>query len=112
MRLIGAAPGQISVIAAVESTAAAVAGTAVGFGLFLLFRHPVAAIPFTGDPFFVSDLSLGIADVLLVALGVPAGAAVAARIALRRGRVFPPRGGRPGTPRPPPAGRVVPPPGR
>src|SRR2546421_1320657 len=108
MRLIGATPRQISVIAAVESTAAAVAGTAVGFGLFLLFRHPVAAIPFTGDPFFVSDLSLNLADVLLVALGVPAGAAVAARMALRRVRISPLGVVRRVTPRAPRAYRLIP----
>ena len=45
MRLVGATPRQISVVAAVEATVAAVAGTAVGFGLFFAFRGPLA-----GDP--------------------------------------------------------------
>ena len=40
----------------------------------------MAAIPFTGERFFPDDLSLGAVDVLLVALGVPAAAAVAARL--------------------------------
>jgi hypothetical protein len=48
-----------------------------------LFRHALAAIPFTGAPFFPADLSLGPADILLVAIGVPAAAATAARVALR-----------------------------
>ena len=52
MRLVGATPRQISVISAVESVAAAVVGTAVGFGLFFALRDPLAAIPFTGAPFF------------------------------------------------------------
>ena len=38
MRLVGATPRQISVISAVEATVAAVAGVAVGFALFFLFR--------------------------------------------------------------------------
>ncbi|MGC9666179.1 FtsX-like permease family protein [Planosporangium sp. 12N6] len=108
MRLIGATPRQISVISAVESTAAAVAGTAVGFGLFFLFRHRLAAIPFTGEPFFPADLSLNVLDVLLVALGIPVGAAVAARIALRRVRISPLGVTRRVTPRAPRAYRLVP----
>ncbi|MCW2862217.1 MAG: hypothetical protein JWP48_3925 [Actinoallomurus sp.] len=108
MRLVGATPRQVSVVSAVESTVAAVAGTAVGFGLFFLFRTPLAALPFTGDPFYPSDLSLGLTDVLLVALGVPLAAAVAARIALRRVRISPLGVSRRATPRAPRAYRLIP----
>jgi cell division protein FtsX len=108
MRLVGATPRQIAVIATVESTVAALAGVTAGFGLFFLFRRPVAAIPFTGVPFFPSDLSLGAADVLLVALGIPLGAALAARIGLRRVRVSPLGVVRRVTPRPPRAWRLIP----
>jgi hypothetical protein len=52
MRLTGALPRQISVIAAVESTVAAFLGMAAGFGIFFGLRGPLAAIPFTGEPFF------------------------------------------------------------
>jgi hypothetical protein len=89
MRLVGATPRQVSVISAVESTVAAVAGTIVGFGLFFLLQGPVAAIRLTGERFYPSDLSLGLADTLLVAIGVPLAAAIAARIALRRVRISP-----------------------
>ncbi|MEK8105468.1 FtsX-like permease family protein [Micromonospora sp. M12] len=44
MRLVGATPRQISMVAAVEAATAAVAGTAVGFGLFYAFRDPLASI--------------------------------------------------------------------
>ena len=108
MRLIGATPGQVSLVSAVESTVAAVAGTAAGFGLFFLFRDPLAAIPFTGVPFFPDDMSLSLADVLLVALGVPAGAAVAATVALRRVRISPLGVTRRVRPRPPRAYRLLP----
>jgi hypothetical protein len=84
MRLVGATPGQISVISAVESTVAAGIGAAAGFGLFFALRPVIAAIPFTGEPFYAHDLSLTVVDVLLVAVGIPIGAAIAARIALRR----------------------------
>lgn len=108
MRLVGATPKQISVVAAVEATAAAVAGTALGFILFFAFRGSLAQIPFTGMPFFTSDMSLGVLDVLLVALGVPAGAAVAAQISLRRVRISPLGVTRRVTPRAPRAYRLIP----
>ncbi|MFE0529122.1 FtsX-like permease family protein [Micromonospora parva] len=108
MRLVGATPRQISTVAAVEAAAAAVAGTAVGFGLFYAFREPLAGIPFTGMPFFPSDMSLGVLDVLLVALGVPAGAALAAQVSLRRVRISPLGVTRRVTPRAPRAYRLIP----
>ncbi|MEU7752614.1 FtsX-like permease family protein [Micromonospora sp. NPDC049171] len=108
MRLVGATPRQIAMVAAVEATAAAIAGTAVGFGLFYAFRDPLASIPFTGMPFYPNDMSLGVLNVLLVALGVPAGAAVAAQVSLRRVRISPLGVTRRVTPRAPRAYRLIP----
>ena len=108
MRLVGATPGQVSVVSAVESTVAAVAGTVAGFGVFFLLRIPLAGLPFTGEPFYPADLSLGAADILLVAVGVPVAAAVAARIALRRVRISPLGVNRRVTPRAPRAYRMIP----
>jgi hypothetical protein len=108
MRLKGATPRQISLIAAVESTVAAVAGMVAGFGLFFGLRIPLASIPFTGTPFFPSDLSLSLPDVLLVALGVPLAAAIVARLALRRVRISPLGVTRRVTPKAPRAWRVLP----
>ena len=108
IRLAGATPRQISLIAAVESTVAAVAGMAAGFGLFFGLRIPLASIPFTGTPFFPSDLSLSLPDVLLVALGVPLAAAIVARLALRRVRISPLGATRRVTPKAPRAWRVLP----
>ncbi|MGI5520665.1 FtsX-like permease family protein [Micromonospora sp. CA-259024] len=108
MRLVGATPRQISVVAAVEATAAAVVGTALGFVLFYALRGPMAGIPFTGMPFFPSDMSLSVLDILLVALGVPAGAAVAAQVSLRRVRISPLGVTRRVTPRAPRAYRLIP----
>ena len=89
MRLVGATPHQISVIAAVEATVAAVAGVAVGFALLFVFRPLLIHVPFTGAPLAPGDLSLRWLDVVLVVLGVPIVAAASARIALRRVRVSP-----------------------
>ncbi|OHV51324.1 FtsX-like permease family protein [Pseudofrankia sp. BMG5.36] len=108
MRLVGATPRQISLLSAVESTLAAAAGTAVGFALFFAARPGLAGIAFTGERFFRADLSLTALDVLVVALGVPAGAVVAAGLALRRVRISPLGVSRRVTPRPPRAWRVLP----
>jgi len=108
MRLVGATPRQVSVISAVESALAAVAGVAAGFGLFYALRPAAATYPFTGAPFFTSDLSLNPADILLVAVGVPVAAAVAARLALRRVHISPLGVSRRVTPAAPRAWRLVP----
>ena len=108
MRLTGAAPKQISVIAAVESTVAAVGGIAAGFGIFFGLRGPLAAIPFTGEPFFPGDLSLRLPDILIVAIGVPVAAIATVRLALHRVQVSPLGVTRRVTPEPPGAWRVLP----
>ncbi|MEV6637493.1 FtsX-like permease family protein [Actinoplanes sp. NPDC051470] len=108
MQLVGATPRQISVIAATEAALAAVAGVVLGFALFYAFRGRLAGIPFTGDPFFPSDMSLRPLDVLVVAIGVPAGAALAAWVSLTRVRISPLGVTRRVTPRPPRAWRLTP----
>jgi hypothetical protein len=108
MRLVGATRRQVSLLAATESTAAAVLGVAAGFGIFLLLRAPVAGIPFLGQPFFPADMSLSLPDILAVALGIPVAAAVAARLALRRVHISPLGVARRTTPRPPRTWRVLP----
>jgi hypothetical protein len=108
MRLVGATPRQISVISTVESAVAATIGVVGGFGLFFALRPAIATIPFTGDPFFTSDLSLNVVDILLIALGIPIGAAIAARLALRRVTISPLGVTRRVTPSAPRAWRVLP----
>jgi FtsX-like permease family protein len=108
MRLVGATRRQVSLLAATESTAAAVLGVAAGFGIFFLLRAPVAGIPFLGEPFFPADMSLSLPDILAVALGVPVAAAVAARLALRRVHISPLGVARRATPTPPRAWRALP----
>ena len=108
MRLVGATREQVSRLAAVESTTAGIAGVALGFGLFFLLRVPVAGIPFIGQPFFPAELTLSPLDILLVAIGVPVFAAIAARLALRRVNISPLGVARRATPEPPRAWRAVP----
>ncbi len=108
LRLVGATPRQVNTIATVEAALAAVAGTALGFVGFWLFRPLVARIPFTGHPFFASDLSLGWLAIVAVAVGVPLAAVLAGLVALRRVRISPLGVSRRVTPRPPRAWRLAP----
>jgi hypothetical protein len=108
MRLAGATPRQVSVISAVESAVAAIAGAVLGFGLFFALRPVIAPFPFSGQPFFTSDLSLSLADVAVVAIGVPVAAAVVARLALRRVQISPLGVSRRVTPAAPRAWRLIP----
>jgi hypothetical protein len=108
MRLIGATPRQISVVASIEATVAALVGVAVGFALFFSFRPLLIHVPFTGSPLAPGDLSLRLRDVLLVVFGIPIAAAVSARLALRRIRVSPLGVSRRVSSSPPRVGRVVP----
>lgn len=89
MRLVGMTPQQVSIIAAVESIVAAVAGVAIGFVLFVLVRPVLVHVPFTGAPFAPGDLSLNAVDILVVATGIPLAAALSALVALRRVRISP-----------------------
>src|SRR5690349_19773309 len=108
MRLAGATRRQVSLLAATESTVAGILGVAAGFGIFFGLRSPVAGIPFIGQPFFPAELTLSLRDVLVVAIGVPVFAAMAARVALRRVHISPLGVARRATPKPPRAWRVVP----
>jgi FtsX-like permease family len=108
MRLVGATRKQVSVLAATESTGAAVLGVAAGFGIFFGLRVPVAGIPFIGQPFFPGELTLSLPDILAVAIGVPVAAAVAARLALHRVHISPLGVARRATPKPPRAWRILP----
>ncbi|WP_432839160.1 FtsX-like permease family protein [Dactylosporangium sp. CA-092794] len=108
MRLVGATPRQVTTLAAVESTAAAVLGTAAGFALFPALRAALAQVRLTGERFHPADLSPGWLAIGLVALGVPLSAAVVSRLAMRRVRVSPLGVARQVTPRPPRAWRLLP----
>lgn len=108
MRLIGATPRQVATLATIESLLASAAGTVLGFGLFFALRPALAQFPFTGLRFYLDDLVLTWPGALAVLLGVPIGAALAARLALRRVRISPLGVMRRVTPKPPRAWRLLP----
>jgi hypothetical protein len=103
-----AAPFPVNTAARSAGSLAGILGVAAGFAIFFLLRIPVAGIPFIGQPFFPAELSLSLPDVLVVVVGVPIFAAVAARLALRRVHISPLGVVRRATPKPPRAWRVVP----
>ena len=108
MRLVGATPRQISVVSAVEAVVAALAGVAVGFALFFVFRPLLYHVPFTGAPFAQGDLSLHGIDIVLAVIGVPIAAVVSARLALRRVQISPLGVNRRASSRPPRIVRIIP----
>jgi len=108
MRLVGATPRQVAVISAVEAVVAAVAGVAVGFALFFVFRPLLYHVPFTGAPLAEGDLSLHWIDIVLAVIGVPVAAVVSARLALRRVQISPLGVNRRASSRPPRIVRIIP----
>ena len=108
MRLVGATPRQISVVSAVEAVVATVAGVAVGFALFFVFRPLLYDVPFTGAPLAEGDLSLHLIDIVLAVIGVPVAAVVSARLALRRVQISPLGVNRRASSRPPRIVRIIP----
>ncbi len=108
LRLVGATPRQVNQIAAVEAALSAVAGVGLGFAGFYLSRPLVARIPFTGDPFFTSDLSPSWRVSAAVAVGVPLAAMLAALWSLRRVRISPLGVSRRVTHKPPRVWRLLP----
>lgn len=108
IRLVGATLGQLTVISAMEAAVAASLGVVVGFILYLPLRPAMTHVSLTGQSFAKGDLSLGIIDVLVVALGVPIAAMITARVALRRVRISPLGVSRRATPSPPRFYRMIP----
>ena len=108
MRLVGATPHQVSMIAAVEASVAAFAGVAVGFAFYLPLSLLMARIPFTGASLAPGDLSLTLNDVLFVVIGVPIAAMASARVGLRRVRISPLGVTRRASSTPPSPARVIP----
>jgi hypothetical protein len=108
LRLVGATPWQVNEIATVEAALGAVIGVAAGFAGFYLLRPLVARIPFTGEPFFTGDLSLGWRPIVAVAVGVPLAAALVALWSLRRVRISPLGVSRQVSRRPPRVWRLLP----
>lgn len=108
MRLVGATPGQVSVIASVEAIIGAVLGTLLGIGVFLVVRPALGGLSLSGARFFPQTVTPGLVVYAGMVVGVPLAAAAAARVSLRRVRISPLGVSRKVTPRAPGLWRLVP----
>lgn len=73
IRLVGATQSQITVVAAAEAGLAAVAGAALGWGLYEVGRRVLAAtVTFQGGHFWVDDLAMPMPWLAAILLGAPA----------------------------------------
>jgi hypothetical protein len=89
LRLVGGTPGDIRVLAAVESVIGAFLGAVLGTVIFLLARPALAGAALTGTRYFESDLTPTVAGYAGLLIGVPAAAALAALASLRRVQISP-----------------------
>ena len=108
MRLVGATPRQVNIIATVEAVVGALLGTLLGIGVFLAVRPGLADISFSGARFFEQTVTPTALGYLAIIVGVPVAAAVASLWSLRRVRISPLGVSRKTTPGAPKLWRVVP----
>jgi hypothetical protein len=101
LRLVGGTPGDIRVIASVESVVSAFFGAVAGIVIFLLVRPLLAGAALIGTQYFESQLTPTGWGYLAMLVGVPVAAAVAALISLRRVQVSPLGVSRRARPKPP-----------
>src|SRR5215475_8295731 len=107
LRLVGATPADIRVIASVESVVSAFLGAVGGVVIFLLVRPALAGAALIGTQYFESALTPTIWGYLAMLVGVPVAAAVAALISLRRVQISPLGVARRAAPRPPTTWRLT-----
>ncbi|GAA1985941.1 ABC transporter permease [Catenulispora subtropica] len=108
MRLVGATPRQVAIVASVESFVAAALGAIGGTLLYLALSDQIAKVNVTGDRFFASDVSPKLWGYLGVLILVPTAAALAAIRSLRRVQYDPLAVARKATPKPVTFWRLIP----
>ncbi len=108
MRLVGATPGQINLIASVDAGLGALLGTLLGIGVFEAIRTGVNDLAVTGARFFPDVVRPDAADFAAVLVVVPLASALAALWSLRRVRISPLGTSRRVSPPPPRAWRLLP----
>jgi hypothetical protein len=108
MRLVGATPRQIGVIASVDAIVGGVAGTVLGIGIFLLIRPPLTGAALIGTRYFAATVTPTVPVYLGMLVAVPVVSAIASLLALRRVRISPLGVTRRATPPAPKIWRLVP----
>jgi hypothetical protein len=108
LRLVGATPRQISVVASVDAIVGALLGTLLGIGIFLLVRPALATTAITSARYFANDVTPTALGYVAVLVAVPVASAIASLLSLRRVRISPLGVTRRATPPAPRAWRLVP----
>jgi predicted lysophospholipase L1 biosynthesis ABC-type transport system permease subunit len=108
LRLFGATPRQVNQLAAIDATLGALVGALAGIGIFFLLRPVLIWLVSDFVAFFPEDLTPGLPGVLVVLIGTPIAAAVAALLSLRKVRISPLGVARRTAPKPPRARRIIP----
>jgi hypothetical protein len=108
LRLVGGTSGQIGVVAAVDAAISGLFGAVIGLGLFELIRPALAHSTLTSAHYFGSEVTPPAWGYVAVLAGVPAAAAIAAVLSLRRVRISPLGVVRKVTPAAPSVWRLVP----
>jgi hypothetical protein len=108
MRLVGATPRQISVVASIDAMVSALLGVLLGIGVFALLQPALANASLIGTRYFASDVTPTANDYIGMLVGVPVVSAIAALLSLRRVQISPLGVSRRVTPPPPSVWRVVP----
>ena len=107
LRLVGATPRDVSVVASVDAVVSALAGVILGIGVFLAFRPWLAGAELTGTRYFPAEVTPTAWGYLAMLVAVPAASAVASLLALRRVRISPLGVSRRTSPPPPSAWRLL-----
>lgn len=89
MRLVGATPRQISVIAAVDAAVGAVLGTVLGVAIFLAVQPQVAKVALTGARYFPAQVTPTAAGYVAVLVAVPLISVLGALRSLQAVRIDP-----------------------
>jgi hypothetical protein len=108
LRLVGATPRQVTVIASVDAVVAAAAGVLIGVVAFLVIRRLLESISFSGVRFFGYTVTPTPWGYLAMVVLVPLLAAASSLVSLRRVWISPLGVSRRTTPRPPGWWRVLP----
>ncbi len=108
LRLVGATPGDISVIASVDSVASALLGAIVGIGVFLAIRPALAGATLTGTRYFAATVTPTVWGYVALLVAVPLASAAASLLALGRVRISPLGVSRRAAPPPPSRWRLAP----
>lgn len=108
MRLVGATPHQINVIASVDALSGALLGAILGTLIYLAVQPAIKDIAFSGVQFFPNYVTPTIWGYLAMIILVPVIAAIASLISLRRVQISPLGVSRKTTPKKPKSWRVIP----